>query len=121
MVTKAGKYFSENGKEKAFAAYQDKAGEFVKGELYVFVYDFNGICLAHGSKPKLVGANRLDVEDVNGKKYIREMIEGAKTKVSGWVDYMFVNPETKAIEPKSSYYSRLGSNDMMVCCGIYKK
>ena len=121
MVTKAAKFFAENGKEKAFAAYQDKSGEFVKGELYVFVYDFTGTCLAHGSKPKLVGTNRLDVEDVNGKKYIQEIIAQAKTKGSGWVDYMFQNPETKAIEPKSTYSARLGTDDMFVACGIYRK
>ncbi len=121
MVDKAIAYVKANGTDKAFAAFMDTTGQFIKGELYVFVYDFNGVCLAHGQKPKLVGKNRLDVEDVNGKKYIQEMITIAKEKGTGSVDYMFQNPETKKVEPKTSFFTRIPGKDMLVACGIYKK
>jgi signal transduction histidine kinase len=120
MVDKAVKYVEVNGKEKAFAAFQDTAGQFIKGELYIFAYDLNGICLSQGQKPKLVGKSRIDVEDVNGKKYIQEMVELAKAKGSGWVDYMFQNPETKKIEPKTTYLIKIKDADYFVACGIYK-
>jgi len=121
MLEKGLKYLKANGKEKAFAAFQDTTSEFVKGELYIFVYDFNGVCLAHGQKPKLVGKNRLDVEDVNGKKYIKELVDLAKTKGTGSVDYMFQNPETKKIEPKTSFFKVAPGSDFFLACGIYKK
>lgn len=119
MVEKGIKYLKANGKEKTFAAIQDTAGEFVKGELYLFVYDTNGVCLAHGQKPKLVGKNRLDVADVNGKKYIQEMVTLAKTKGTGWVDYLFQNPETKKIEPKISFLKYVADAGFFLACGIY--
>jgi signal transduction histidine kinase len=121
LVEKGIKFIKDNGKEKAFAAFQDSTGEFIRGELYLFSYDFNGVCLEHGQKPKLVGKNRLDVEDVNGKKYIQEMVTLAKTKGSGWVDYMFQNPETKKVEPKTSYFKVVEGADYFIACGIYKK
>jgi cytochrome c len=121
MVEKAITYIKANGTEKAFAAFMDSTSGFIKGELYIFVYDFNGICLAHGQKPKLVGKSRMDVEDVNGKKYMQEIISIAKEKGTGSVDYMFQNPETKKIEPKISYFTRVPGQEMFVACGIYKK
>ena len=42
-----------------------------------------------------------DVKDADGKYFIRERIEMANKKGSGWQDYKFVNPLTKQIEPKS--------------------
>ncbi len=121
MISKAITYIKTNGVEKAFPAFMDTTGEFVKGELYVFVYDFSGVCLAHGQKPKLVGKNRIDVADVNGKKYIEEMVNLAKTKGTGSVDYLFQNPESKKIEPKTSFFTRVPGKDMFVACGIYSE
>ena len=121
MVDKAVTFIRENDTEKAYAAFQDSSSGFIKGELYLLVYDFNGICLSHGQKPKLVGKNRLDVEDVNGKKYIQEMIAIAKEKGSGSVDYMFQNPETKKVEPKTSFFTMIPGKDALIACGIYKK
>jgi hypothetical protein len=34
-----------------------------------------------------VGQNLLDVKDVQGKQPIREMLQIAQTRGSGWVDY----------------------------------
>ena len=121
MVEKAVKFAKANGKEKAFAMFQDSTSEFVKGELYVFVYDTAGTCLAHGQKPKLVGKNRIDVEDVNGKKYIKELVDLGKSKGSGWVEYLFQNPESKKIEPKKTFLKIVEGQGFFICCGIYNK
>jgi hypothetical protein len=34
------------------------------------------------------------------------------------VDYKYLNPETKKIEPKTTYFVRSG--DMILCAGAYK-
>lgn len=46
---------------------------------YFFVYDMNGVCVAHASRPKTRGDNRLDYKDANGKTYIRDMISASKS------------------------------------------
>ncbi len=36
----------------------------------------------------------------------------------GWVDYRWMNPVTRRVEPKSTYFERDG--DLVYLCGIYR-
>jgi signal transduction histidine kinase len=49
---------------------------------------------------------------------IQEMVKVAKEKGSGWVDFKWPNPVTKAVEAKSGYVERAG--DLLVGSGVYK-
>ena len=119
MVKKAAAKIKADGKEKAFAAFADPANkEFHDRDLYIFVYDLNGVNLTHGNNPKMVGKNLLEMKDREGKPLIREMIDVAKTKGKGWVDYKWPNPVTQTVESKSSYVEKV--DDMLVGSGIYK-
>ncbi len=118
MVEQAVVFLKTNGKEKAFAEFTDHNGQFSKGEFYVFAIDFNGLTLAHGGNPALVGKTMIDLKDPDGKYFIRDMIEGAKVKGSGWSDYKWSNPVTDKIEDKSSYYVR--HEDVILGCGTYR-
>lgn len=119
MVKKAVALIKSDGKEKAFAAIADPANkDFHDRDLYIYVYDLNGVAVAHGVNPKLVGKNLLDMKDNEGKAMIQEMVKVAKEKGSGWVDFKWPNPVTKAVEAKSGYVERTG--DLLVGSGIYK-
>eukprot|EP01034_Spumella_vulgaris_P038468 gene38468-47503_t len=119
MVKKAVALIKSDGKEKAFAAIADPANkDFHDRDLYIYVYDLNGVAVAHGVNPKLVGKNLLDMKDNEGKAMIQEMVKVAKEKGSGWVDFKWPNPVTKAVEAKSGYVERAG--DLLVGSGIYK-
>ncbi|KIF80118.1 cache domain-containing protein [Noviherbaspirillum autotrophicum] len=118
LVKKAAAYLNANGKEKALAEFSNPKGQFVERDLYVFVNDLNGNTMAHGGNPKLIGKNVIELKDADGKLFIKEMSELAKTKGKGWVDYKWPNPVTKAIEEKTTYIERVG--DVMIGCGIYK-
>jgi len=118
LVAKAIAYYKAEGKDKAFAAINDPKGQFTKKDLYVFVFDFNTVCLAHGANKALVGKNLKELKDSNGKQFMNEMTEAAKTKGKGWVDYKWTNPTTKKIDAKSTYYQREG--EYYFGCGIYK-
>lgn len=119
MVKKAIAYIKAHGKEKAFAELDNPKGKFTDRDLYVFVYDLNGKVLAHGANQKMVGKDLSEMRDMDGKLYVKERIELAKTKGRGWQDYKFTNPVTKKIENKSAYIEKY--EDMIVGCGIYKK
>lgn len=119
-LAKAVKLVQSAGEEKAYAAFNDKAGEFTKGELYILAYSLEGVCLAHGQNPKNIGKNRLETEDVNGKKYIAELIQIAKAKGGGQIEYMFKNPESGKIDPKITFFTRVPGKDVILGCGIYK-
>ena len=117
LVKKAVAHIKASGKEKAYADFTSGA-QFKDRDMYVFVVDFNGVVHAHGANAKLVEKNLLDLKDSDGKYFAREFIQTAKTKGSGWVDYKWPNPVTKAIEQKTTYVERV--DDTLIACGVYK-
>lgn len=119
LVKKAVAYVKQNGKDKALDEFNNPKGQFINGELYVVVLDMNGLLLADGTKPKLVGKSLLEIKDVNGKQFVREEVELAKSKGKGWVDFEWLNPVTKAMEPRSTYFER--ADDLIVLTGVYNR
>lgn len=118
MVKKGVAYIKSAGKEKAYAEITAKDPKFVVHDLYLVVYGLDGVVRAHGANIKQVGQNLIDFTDVDGKPFVKERVELAKTKGTFWQDYKFTNPTTKKIEPKSMYCEKL--DDTTVCGGIYK-
>jgi cytochrome c len=122
MAGKALDYYKANGKEKAMAEFNNQSGPFVKGDLYVVVIDHSGLVLAHGGTPALTGKSLYDQKDpTTGKYFVREMVDASKsTAGSGWVDYNWVNPTTKKIQPKRSWIKKIDGANAFVICGVFK-
>ena len=118
LVEKAAAFVKANGQDAALKEISKAKGQFDKGELYVFAYDMNATMVAHPKNAKLIGKNLMDVPDTDGKLFRKEIVETAKTKGSGWVDYKYLNPETKKVEAKTTYVLKAG--DIVLCCGTYK-
>ena len=118
MVQRAITYLKQQGREKAFAEIDNRHGQFVDRDLYVVVYDMNGKNIAHGGNSKMIGKNLIDMKDVNNKPFMKERIEIIKTKGKGWQDYVFLNPSSEQMEPKSMYIEKF--EDLIVGCGIYR-
>jgi signal transduction histidine kinase len=118
MVKKAVAFIKQNGAEKAYAEFSNKKGAFTDRDLYIVVYGLDGKCLAHGANEKLIGKDLSEAQDVDGKYYVKERMDLAKSKQSFWQDYKFTNPVSKKIEPKQMYCERL--ENTAVCGGIYK-
>lgn len=119
MVQKASQYFDANGKNATLSEIENPQGQFVDGEIYVFAYDLNAVMLAHPKNPKLVGKKLMDVPDVDGKMFRKDIVDTAKNKGSGWVDYKYKNSDSGKIESKTTYVMLKG--DIILCCGIYKQ
>jgi len=119
LVKKAIQVVKAEGKEKAFAEINNPKGKFVDRDLYIFVYDMDGKCVAHGFNQKMIGKELIEIKDSDGKLYVKERVEIAKTKGKGWQDYKFTDPITKKIEPKSAYVERV--ENLIVGCGVYKR
>lgn len=91
---------------------------FNDGERYVFVYDTNGMVMAHARNPKLVGKSLVDLPDIQGKPFRCLIVKVAMSDSGcGWVDYMYENPATKRIERKYTWVRRHGR--YIFCCGVY--
>ena len=102
FVNEAIRYAKANGKAKAVAEFNNPKGKFVRGELYIYAYDWNGVALANGGNPSLAGKNLIDMTDPNGVKVIQQLIKVAKSG-GGWVSYVWPYPGTKINEPKLGY------------------
>jgi cytochrome c len=120
MVKRVQAEFKKDGPAATFKAVSDKAvAEYHDRDLYPFIYDMSGKCVAHGARPALIGKNLIDLKDQDGKLLIREMVTVVKGPGSGWVDYKWPNPLNNKIEDKSSYVEKMG--DYFVGVGIYKQ
>ena len=118
MVKKGIAYIKANGKDKGNAEISNKSGQFIDRDLYLVVYGLDGTVHAHGANDKMIGKNLIDLKDVDGKAFVKERVDLAKSKGTFWQDYKFTNPVTKKIEPKAMYCEKL--DETVVCGGIYK-
>jgi signal transduction histidine kinase len=121
MVKKAGEFLKKNGKEKAFAEFNNPKGAFLLKDLYIFTFLANGdgIEQANGANVKLVGKNVTEMKDADGKFLIKDILAlGMGKEGKGWVDYKWPNPSTGTIDAKRTYVERV--DDVIIGCGIYK-
>lgn len=119
LVDKTIKYIETNGLEKAKVEIKKKDGEFIKGELYVFIIDFDGKMISHGVKDSLDGKNLIKLRTPEGKYFIQEMIKVSKESGEGWVEYKWTHPQTGKVTPKASLAKKIPGKDMLIGAGLY--
>lgn len=119
MAERALALWTAQGPEATRTAVMDPANpSFHDRDLYVMIYDLNGINFAHGAKPALVGKDLSGVRDQDGVEIVRSLINIARTATTGWVNYKWPNPTTNDVENKSTYVVRLDDTHL-AGVGIY--
>jgi len=121
LVKAAVAFAKANGKEALLRETNQGQGRFHTkhgDETYIFIYDMSGVCQAIGFQSQMVGVNRWNLKDPDGKYFLQEMIQVAKAKGSGWVDYKYPHPITGKIEAKTSYVEYL--DGWVLGCGVYR-
>ena len=89
LVDKATALIESKGKA-AFAEFRVKDSQWFHGDTYLFVYDLQANVLLNPAFPAREGTNVSGQKDANGKSFHDAIISVAKTRGSGWVDYMLV-------------------------------
>jgi signal transduction histidine kinase len=120
LVDKAVANIQKKGIDEACKDFADPKGGYIQGELYVFVHDSAAVMKCHGTNPKLNNKEMIQLRDANGKYFSKEMRDLAMSGKTGWVDYVWLNPVSKALEPKSSYVKK-ADDKYFVGVGIYTK
>jgi signal transduction histidine kinase len=114
----------KEGLDAAVAEINKKDGKFVWKDTYVFLMDMDGKMLGHPMKPALIGKNLIGSTDKaeKGKEKLlfKEMVNLAKSKGDGWVDYMWPKPGEEKPSKKISYIYRVPGKDLFVGAGIYE-
>lgn len=118
MVKKAVAHYKKVGKDKALADFNAKAGPFIDRDLYVYTADMTGKVTSHGANEKLLGRDLMQLKDADGKLFIVEILDRAKSGKVGWTNYKWANPVTKEVEAKSAYCEP--HDAQVVCAGAYQ-
>lgn len=85
LVEQGVKFFNENDLVATSSAFSHTK-EFIKGELYLFLFDTKGVFFAHGQEPSLLWKNRYDAKDDLGALFMQDMIKLAQ-EGGGWTTY----------------------------------
>lgn len=83
----------------------------VDPELYVFVFDTSVNLKANAANTVNTGKNLAGTTDVYGKLFRDQMVQGAVQNGTGWVSYVYSNPESLGIYQKMSYYTLVTGSD----------
>jgi len=112
------KYLQTNGEAKAWAAFNDPKGEFVKKDLYVYVIDRQGTYVANGAAPDtLIGLKVLDSVDAAGKPLFREMIAVTEKQQEASIRYVWLNRKSNRVQHKLAWLHR--EKDYILGVGYY--
>ncbi|MBI1206766.1 MAG: hypothetical protein GC191_05690 [Azospirillum sp.] len=118
IATLAAELIAVDGLERACARFREP-GTFFFGEIYVNVIDFAGNWLCYPPRPANEGQNVLNRADPDGKPFVREILQIARSAGEGWTDYMWTNPVNGQLQPKTSYVLRVPGRELVVYVGVY--
>jgi signal transduction histidine kinase len=103
FVGEAIEYAREHGKTAALQEFNDRNGTFVRENLYIYAFDYDGTTLALPFQPQLIGTDLSGLQDPFGVNYTRVEIYLAQ-QGGGYIFYHYLNPtRNMTLEPKMSY------------------
>ena len=106
------------GYEAAAKVFHDKQGGFVDRDLYVFVFDRQGIYRVMGADSKRVGTSLFDAPGLDAQ----QLLDDAWARVAsggGWVEYNILNLATGDVRAKASYVLPI-DEQRLIGCGAYR-
>ena len=119
IVLNAHKYISEHSDDMAKvqkAMENDPRFRDDKNHLYIFMHAYNkekkeAICIGQGIRPELIGKNMWSLRTPNGRLLFQEEIELIENHDEFWLEYEWLNPYTKEIETKLSFFKKIVLKD----------
>lgn len=117
MVKKGVAYIRAHGEEEGYAQITSEDGQFRDRDLYLVVYRLDGTVLAHGQNERMVNKNLIGLRDLDGKYFVKETVELARTRDTFWTDHKFTSPMTRKVHPMRMYCERL--DESVVCSGHF--
>ncbi len=78
LVQSAASYLKDNPREEAFGLYVQSDGPFRRGDLQIFAIDTMGLCYAYGDDVDLIWRNIFNLQDDDGRPFIKMFINAVK-------------------------------------------
>lgn len=86
---------------------------------YFFIVDMDGMMLVHPEHPEMVGKIQNDLQDADGRKIILEILEMARKKEEGFLQYQWAKPGTAIPVTKLTSFKVFKNWKWVLCTGIY--
>jgi methyl-accepting chemotaxis protein len=106
------------GYDQAQNIFHDPNGGFVDRDLYVFVFDREGVYRVMGADKKRVGTSLFDTQGVDAQQLLDDAWMRCE-QGGGWVEYNIINLTTGTVKGKSSYVLPL-TDTLLIGCGAYR-
>lgn len=106
LVDEAAALIEKEG-EKAFPTFRKKGSKWFHGDLYVFVWDVNGMRVVYPRDPEGEGKNMRHLKDIDGRPIGDMLIGKANGKTGqGWIFYKWSKPGQTTVTWKGSFVKR---------------
>jgi len=120
MVEEALVHIKQVGPTQAFQDFMVPGGKWHKKDIYLLCIDLDGTMTCSGANKAMVGKNLIDFKSADGQPLIKNLVDLAKTKGSGWVEYQWPHPQTGKMEAKRTYVAKIPGYDGLVGAGAYR-
>ena len=73
----------------AFPDFRNRSGQWFPDDHYLMIFDITGRVVLHSEYPEMEGSNHLNVKDIDGKPFFRQVVEvvNESDRGAGWVHY----------------------------------
>jgi signal transduction histidine kinase len=90
MIDDAVLFLQKKSLEESLRKFISKSSDYLRGDISIFVYTMDGICLADGLNLNKIWSIDTQAKDENGVRVIDKMIAVAKTG-GGWLKFNLNN------------------------------
>jgi hypothetical protein len=118
MLAKAVDHYEAVGRERALSDFTAGTAPFRDRDLYVVCVDSKHIIVANGGYPSYVGTSADALVDAKGVPLGKALWDAANEKPKASIEYPHVNPVTKKIEDKTTFYCKV-ADDLLCGVGAY--
>ncbi|MEA2103606.1 MAG: cache domain-containing protein [Candidatus Cloacimonadota bacterium] len=120
IVTKAASLF-QNDRKSAMKAFTSPIVKPSFQNTYIFVKDIKGNEILNPFSPEIVNKNIMNIQDANGKYFVKEEIEILKNNDTCWMDYYWNKPKENEPSPKLSFLKRVivDGDTLIIGSGFY--
>jgi methyl-accepting chemotaxis protein len=116
MVESAWALIQQQGYERAAQGFYSTP--FIDRDLYIFVFDRNGVYQVMGADQRKNGTRLHDAPGVDADQLLRDAWERAD-QGGGWVEYNIISPATGEVRGKSSFVRAINDR-LLIGAGAYR-
>jgi hypothetical protein len=114
-------YVGTVGIENAAREFSRKGGKFHRDDMFIVVTRADGLVVAHGGEPQLIGTNAMELRDANGLHLVKEQARIVRAHGSGWMDCNLRNPATGKPSIKHSFVIAIPNMEHWISCGVFSE